>query len=81
MIQENPTLSTATGVPLPCDVCSETTPEGEDANGAGIWRPSPDAMYCEGKCDAWIHRKCAGLGKQQYETLTETHFLSKSDKI
>ena len=28
-------------------------------------------MYCEGGCDAWIHRKCAGLSKQQYKILTE----------
>ena len=41
--------------------------EGDHNKG----EPGDDAMYCEGKCDTWIHRKCAGLSKQQYEALTE----------
>ena len=49
-----------------CHVCDEVIIEGDDDKG----EPGDDAMYCEGKCDAWIHRKCAGLSKQQYEALS-----------
>jgi len=30
-----------------------------------------NAVCCKGKCDAWIHHKCVGLSKKQYEVLTE----------
>ena len=50
-----------------CHVCNEMIIEGDHNKG----EPEDDAMYCEGKCDTWIHRKCAGLSKQQYEALTE----------
>ena len=30
-----------------------------------------DAMYCEGICNAWVHRTCVGLSKQSYEALAE----------
>ena len=31
-----------------------------------------DTVFCEGKCDAWIHRTCIGLNKQSYEALSES---------
>ena len=31
-----------------------------------------DAIFCEGKCSAWIHRTCTGLSKQSYVALSES---------
>jgi len=48
-------------------VCNEHVVEGDKDKG----ELEDDAMYCKGKCDAWIDCKCAGLSKKRYEALTE----------
>ena len=30
-----------------------------------------DALFCEGDCQAWVHRMCVGLNKQTYKELSE----------
>ena len=45
--------------------------------------PSPDSvedegLFCEGKCNAWFHRHCAGITKKRYAALSanpDTPFL------
>ena len=31
-----------------------------------------DAVFCEGSCQGWIHRTCAGLTKKAYDILSES---------
>ena len=38
-------------------VCIEVIEEKSDKN------EGHDAIYCEGKCNSWLHRQCAGLSK------------------
>ena len=30
-----------------------------------------NAMFCEGLCNAWVHRTCVGLSKHLYAALSE----------
>ena len=30
-----------------------------------------DAIYCEGKCDGWLHRHCAGLSKTNFKIIMD----------
>jgi len=36
----------------------------EDANKD---QEGQEAIYCEGICDAWLHRQCAGLSQNLYK--------------
>ena len=31
-----------------------------------------DALFCEGQCQAWVHRKCVGMSKTMYALLATT---------
>ena len=53
--------------PTHCSVCSNIIVEC--CTGKGI--DGDDALFCEGVCQAWVHRMCVGLSKQTYEALTE----------
>ena len=46
-----------------CPVCLENIVEGTKI------KPGQDAVYCEGICDTWLHRKCAGLPKSIFTNL------------
>ena len=46
-----------------CAICHEIILEGEEGQ---------DAVFCEGKCEAWIHRKCSGLTSEAFERICES---------
>ena len=31
-----------------------------------------EAIFCEGQCEAWYHRRCAGISKSAYESASES---------
>ena len=43
--------------PSVCPICEEIVKEPSD-DGKD---PGDEALFCEGKCEAWYHRKCVGL--------------------
>ena len=48
-----------------CLVCDEPILEpGEHCEG-------DEAVFCEGNCQGWLHRKCAGLTRPAFDTLGE----------
>ena len=51
-----------------CLVCGNKITEANEEEGT----TGDDAVFCEGKCNAWIHRTCIGLSKQSYEALSES---------
>ena len=46
-----------------CTICQEVILEGEEGQ---------DAVFCEGQCQSWIHRKCSGLTSQAFEKICES---------
>jgi len=53
--------------PIYCSVCSNIIVEYNADKGVD----GDDAMFCEGDCQAWVHRMCVGLNKQTYDAITE----------
>ena len=47
-----------------CPVCDETIKEPDDDGNNG-----QDAVFCEGECQVWLHRTCAGLTAQAFSAL------------
>ena len=45
------------GNPCICPICIEVIKEKSDKN------EGHDAIFCEGKCNSWLRRQCAGLSK------------------
>ena len=52
--------------PSNCPVCEEVIKEPTDK------APGDEAIFCEGQCEAWFHRKCAGISKKVYESTSES---------
>lgn len=52
--------------PSSCPICEEVIKEATDDS------PGDEAIYCEGQCEAWFHRKCAGISKKAYEQAGES---------
>lgn len=50
-----------------CAVCDEVILEAEDQN------EGHDAVYCEGECQSWLHRKCAGLTHKAFVKICESN--------
>jgi len=48
-----------------CPICDENIKD------ATKYRKGDDSIYCEGYCDAWIHRRCAGLSAVNFNMLSE----------
>ena len=48
-------------VPVICPICEETV---EDASSK---KRGHDAIFCEGACQDWLHRQCAGLSKVNFD--------------
>ena len=48
-----------------CPICEDTIKEPSKH------KKGEDSIYCEGYCDAWIHRRCAGLSSTNFKTLRE----------
>ena len=53
------------GEPATCAVCDEIITEPTDDE------PGDEAVYCEGKCESWFHRKCVGLSRTAYTLASE----------
>ena len=53
-----------------CTICLESIAPPTDDND------ERELIFCEGKCDSWLHRKCAGLPKPIFDSirLSETPF-------
>ena len=47
-----------------CSICDSTITEGtDDVTGE-------DAVFCEGDCKSWMHRKCVSMSKIVYDKLS-----------
>jgi hypothetical protein len=33
--------------------------------------PGEDSIFCDGNCQGWIHRSCAGLARDKFNTLSK----------
>ena len=50
-----------------CSICDQAILEGDDdADGE-------DAIFCEGDCKGWLHRKCIGMTKLFYDKLSNSN--------
>ena len=38
-------------------------------------RKSQDSIFCEGSCQAWLHRCCAGLTRSRFDELSDNNTL------
>ena len=47
--------------PVICPICEETV---KDASSK---KRGHDAIFCEGACQDWLHRQCAGLSKVNFD--------------
>ena len=53
--------------PVACLICDVTIKEStEDIDG-------DDAIYYDGDCKGWLHRKCVFMSKQLYDKLSNSH--------
>ena len=50
---------TASGSRAKCNLCLANIVEGKD-----------EALQCEGACQQWCHRYCAGVSQSHFKTLT-----------
>ena len=49
-----------------CPVCLENIIESTEL------KEGHDAIYCEGACDGWLHRQCAGLSKVVFKSFQDS---------
>ena len=49
-----------------CPICLEAILDSTQR------KPGQDAIYCDGQCQTWIHRRCAGLSKLAFTNLCES---------
>ena len=49
-----------------CPICLETIIESTKS------KSGHDAIYCEGHCNSWLHRRCAGLSKPLFVSLEKS---------
>lgn len=47
-----------------CDICCEEVNKTETK--------TEDALFCEGVCQKWIHRRCSGVTRYHFEKLSES---------
>ena len=50
--------------PSYCPICEEVIKEPTDKT------PGDKVIFCEGQCEAWFHRKCAGISKKEVSQIT-----------
>ena len=57
-------LSNTTG-DFTCPICEEIVQDlpADKESEAGH---DHDAVFCEGKCNTWLHRRCAGLSRSLF---------------
>ena len=49
-----------------CPICEEVI---KGTNGR---KKGQDAIFCEGECQSWMHRHCAGLSKNRFQELSSS---------
>ena len=58
-----------------CPICEDMIVDSSEVeDNEGLDSESLDIVYCQGSCETWLHRQCAGLSKAKYQ------YLLKSDK-
>ena len=59
--RKHPPLNSPGDASITCPICLDPIIDAtEDSEGQG-------AVFCEGKCDAWLHRQCAGLSQRLFK--------------
>ena len=53
--------------PQPCSICESTIVESDELN------EGEDAIFCEGECQIWLHRKCVGLTKNAFTSISNSN--------
>ena len=54
--------------PCRCSVCEEVIVESDKATKV----EGQDAVLCEGPCQGWLHRRCAGLSKSAFKSVSNS---------
>ena len=49
-----------------CPICESTIVDDDESN------EGEDAIFCEGECQIWLHRKCVGLTKNSFTLIGST---------
>jgi len=49
-----------------CSICNKRIVDRCDKD------KGEDAVYCEGKCNSWVHRQCAGLTQPCFKLISES---------
>ena len=49
-----------------CPICDDPVEDSSDSNNGH------DAVYCEGICKGWLHRRCAGLSKAAFSAVCQS---------
>ena len=51
---------------LTCPICNDSIEEASGDN------PGQEAVFCDGQCDDWLHRQCAGLSRSRFIEISKT---------
>ena len=52
-----------------CEICPMCT---QPIEGATELKDGQEALMCEGTCDCWYHRWCAGVSKERFAALSDS---------
>ena len=60
-----------------CTICDENINERSKTN------VGDDAVLCDGKCQSWLHRRCAGLSRVRFRIVTDSiaSFIAHNVKL
>ena len=53
--------------PTLCAICEEVITESSNNT------PGEDAVFCNGTCKSWIHRRCGGLSAAQFKVVSSSN--------
>ena len=61
-LQEQENKKKKLGEACICPICEDMIVDSSEfEDNGGI-----DIIYCQGSCEAWLHRQCAGLSRSKY---------------
>ena len=52
--------------PIKCPVCTEEVTDG------GGRKKGQESVFCDGRCQEWVHRQCAGLSKVAFQAVSNS---------
>ena len=52
--------------PIKCPVCTEEVIDG------GGRKKGQESVFCDGRCQEWVHRQCAGLSKVAFQAVSNS---------